>query len=258
MADITIFMQEAKNMVDFLIAEEGALVKAPALIERARTLAHTDAIWCDDYERMISGMLYNPYVTELADTRHRCRQLVKLYNDYFPDDSTKESLSKDRQGIMQDIFGSVGKFATLEPPFRVDYGCNISIGHFFYGNFNLTILDGALVTIGNCVWLGPSVTIAATTHSTNVNARRRPIGGTWGKGVTIGNDVWIGANAVIMHGVTIGNGVIIGANSVVTKDIPSFCIALGSPARVVKQLDAVPDVPAAKMQAILSGNIAKL
>ena len=61
--------------------------------------------------------------------------MVKVYNDYFPDDSTKESLAKDRQVIMKDIFGSVGKFATLEAPFHVDYGCNISIGHFFYANF---------------------------------------------------------------------------------------------------------------------------
>lgn len=72
---------------------------------------------------------------ELADGRHRARQLVKLYNDYFPDDATRESLAKDREGIMNDIFGSIGKFACLEPPFRVDYGCNISIGHFFYANF---------------------------------------------------------------------------------------------------------------------------
>jgi acetyltransferase-like isoleucine patch superfamily enzyme len=112
--------------------------------------------------------------------------------------------------------------------------------------------------MGDRVWIGPSVTIAATTHSTDVNARRRPIGGTWGKKVTLGNDVWIGGNVVIMHGVTIGNGSIVGASSVVTKDIPNFCIAAGSPARVIRKLEAVPDVPEAKIQAILHGTMAKL
>jgi acetyltransferase-like isoleucine patch superfamily enzyme len=51
--------------------------------------------------------------------------------------------------------------------------------------------------------------------------------------IVIGHDVWIGAQSIILSGVTIGNGAIIGANSVVTKDIPSFSIAVGSPAKVV-------------------------
>ena len=50
----------------------------------------------------------------------------------------------------------------------------------------------------------------------------------------IGNDVWIGANAVIMKGVIINDGAIIGASAVVTKDIPSYAIVVGNPARVIK------------------------
>lgn len=54
------------------------------------------------------------------------------------------------------------------------------------------------------------------------------------KKINIGNDVWIGSRAIIMDGVNIGDGAIIGANAVVTKDIPPYAIAVGSPARVVK------------------------
>jgi len=50
----------------------------------------------------------------------------------------------------------------------------------------------------------------------------------------IGNDVWIGANSVILKGVTINDGAIIGAGSVVTKDVPSYAIVVGNPARVLK------------------------
>lgn len=50
----------------------------------------------------------------------------------------------------------------------------------------------------------------------------------------IGNDVWIGANVLIMPGVTIGNGVIIGAGSVITKDISSYLIVAGNPAKVIR------------------------
>ena len=52
--------------------------------------------------------------------------------------------------------------------------------------------------------------------------------------VSIGNDVWIGAQSVILSGVTIGNGAVISANSTVTRDIPPFAIAAGSPAKVIR------------------------
>jgi len=53
------------------------------------------------------------------------------------------------------------------------------------------------------------------------------------KPVRIGRRAWIGHNAFIMKGVTIGEGAIIGVNSVVVSDIPSYCVAMGNPARVV-------------------------
>jgi serine acetyltransferase len=56
-----------------------------------------------------------------------------------------------------------------------------------------------------------------------------------GQGITIGHDTWIGHGAVIMPGVTIGNGASIGANAVVTKDVADFAIAVGVPARTIRQ-----------------------
>ncbi|MCD7782176.1 MAG: hypothetical protein LUG89_05730 [Methanosphaera sp.] len=53
--------------------------------------------------------------------------------------------------------------------------------------------------------------------------------------ITIGDRCWIGANAIICSGVTIGDNVVIGAESVVTRDIPSNTVAVGSPARVIKE-----------------------
>ena len=52
--------------------------------------------------------------------------------------------------------------------------------------------------------------------------------------VSIGNDVWIGGRVIILPGVNIGDGCIIGAGAVVTKDIPSYCVAVGVPAKVVR------------------------
>lgn len=51
----------------------------------------------------------------------------------------------------------------------------------------------------------------------------------------IGENVWIGENVIVLKGVTIGKGSIIGSASVVTKSIPEGCIAVGSPAKVIKK-----------------------
>ena len=55
------------------------------------------------------------------------------------------------------------------------------------------------------------------------------------KHVVIENNVWLGEFVSVLPGVTIGEGSIIGANSVVNKSIPPNCIAVGSPARIVKR-----------------------
>ncbi len=55
--------------------------------------------------------------------------------------------------------------------------------------------------------------------------------------VEIGDRVWIGENVAVLLGVSIGESSIIGANSVVTKNIPAFSIAAGSPAKVIKTWD---------------------
>lgn len=54
--------------------------------------------------------------------------------------------------------------------------------------------------------------------------------------VRICRNVWLGEKVTVLPGVTIGEGSIIGANSVVTKDIPPYCVACGSPAKVIKKL----------------------
>ena len=50
----------------------------------------------------------------------------------------------------------------------------------------------------------------------------------------VGNDCWIGTGVYIKNGITIGNGAIVGARSVVTKNLPPYSIAVGSPAKIIK------------------------
>jgi acetyltransferase-like isoleucine patch superfamily enzyme len=55
------------------------------------------------------------------------------------------------------------------------------------------------------------------------------------------DNVWCGANVVITSGVTVGERCVIGANSVVTHDLPPYSIAVGAPARVIKQVSYAQD-----------------
>jgi len=57
--------------------------------------------------------------------------------------------------------------------------------------------------------------------------------------VHIGAGSWLGHHVVVLPGVTIGRHVVVGAGSIVTRDLPDFCVAVGSPARVVRRY--VPD-----------------
>lgn len=212
--------------------------KDAELIEFAKTLSNVP--WCEEYEKMISGMMYDGYGPELIQARFRIRKLMNKYNTHFPDDATPESLESDRRELLQQMIGKIGKGSYIEPPVQLDYGCNISIGEGFYSNFNLVILDCSIVTIGNRVLFGPSVSIFSATHDTEVQSRRKFE--EYAKAVTIGDDCWIGGNTTIMPGVAIGKGCTVGAGSVVTKDIPAFSVAVGAPARVVKTVEAVPDL----------------
>ena len=54
------------------------------------------------------------------------------------------------------------------------------------------------------------------------------------KKIMIGNDVFIGANVTVLDGITIGDGAVIGAGTVVSKDIPPYAVAVGSPIQIIK------------------------
>jgi galactoside O-acetyltransferase len=58
--------------------------------------------------------------------------------------------------------------------------------------------------------------------------------GITAEGIVVEDDVWLGSGAIVLDGVHIGRGSVIGAGAVVTEDLPPYSIAVGSPARVVR------------------------
>jgi acetyltransferase-like isoleucine patch superfamily enzyme len=110
----------------------------------------------------------------------------------------------------------------------------ITIGHnCFIGEFNIIRGQGG-VRIGNDVYTGPMVQMVAVNHVYQDPSRPIREQGITAQGIIIEDDVWIGANVTVVDGVTIGRGSVIGAGAVVTRDIPPYSIALGTPAKPVK------------------------
>lgn len=82
--------------------------------------------------------------------------------------------------------------------------------------------------------IGPGVQLLTATHPLEPGPRRDK----WeaAEPITIGDNVWLGGGVIVCPGVTIGADTVLGAGSVVTKDLPAGVIAVGSPARVLREI----------------------
>ena len=180
-------------------------------------------------QKMLMGIIYNAEEACLIEERNRAKSLTKQYNESRQEDRDH------RKYLMGQIFGKLGQNVHLEAPFYLDYGYRTTIGDDFFSNFNLPILDGGGVEIGDRVFIGPNVGIYTANHPTDV--RRREKGYEWVLPVKIGNKVWIGGGVTILPGVTIGDNTVIAAGSVVTKDIPANVVAAGNPCKVIKEAE---------------------
>ena len=186
----------------------------------------TDPEFEREWQKMLSGEIYDAMPPEFHRRLASTRRLIREFNDLDPMDA------ESQRDVMRRILGRTGERFHFNQPFRCDYGCNILIGEDFFANFNLTILDEALVTIGSHCFIGPNVSIYTACHP--LTPSERDTGAEWAEPVTIGNSVWIGGGATILPGVTVGNNCVIGAGAVVTRDVPDNSIVTGNPARIIK------------------------
>jgi acetyltransferase-like isoleucine patch superfamily enzyme len=179
-------------------------------------------------ERMVAGRTYRSTDPELTAMRAATKRVLHEYNNTHPDDEER------RMELLRGFLGKVGQ-AWIEPPFRCDYGAQISRGEFVCANSDLTILDCAPVTIGDMVLFGPRVTLATASHP--VDFRQRTVDMfEYAEPITIEEGVWLGAHVIVGPGVTIGARSVIGAGSIVTRDIPPDVVAVGNPCRVVREI----------------------
>ncbi len=120
-----------------------------------------------------------------------------------------------------------GQVCINDPVVSIGDRCLIGRGSGIVGHLE--------ITIGDDVWTGHHVYITDQNHGYDdvdlpISKQAMPE-----RPVRIGDGSWLGHGTVVLPGATIGRHVVVGANSVVTGDIPDFSVAVGSPARVVRQ-----------------------
>ena len=97
-------------------------------------------------------------------------------------------------------------------------------------NVNVHLVCRVKIKIGDGTTIAPNVVIRDNEPHKILDGRHVPI-----KPIEIGKHVWIGTGVTILKGVKIGDGAVIGAKSLVNKDIPAKCLAVGVPAKVIKE-----------------------
>ena len=185
----------------------------------------------DSKQLLHSGQLYDSSLCDLVDEQQRL--LEKLY-DF---NATRPSQQEERQRLMKEMFGDIGKDCHIEPPLYSNWACkHVHFGDSVYANFSLTLVDDTHIYVGSHTMIGPNVTIATAGHSVCPRLRKE-ICAQYNAPVRIGENCRIGAGAIVLPGVTIGDNTVIGAGSVVTRDIPANVVAVGSPCRVMRPID---------------------
>lgn len=186
-----------------------------------------------DLEYFYDFLSKNSYIDEKSDifrifhkfSQEAIKITMKLNNRY-------NSPKKIRKLFSKLIGKKIDENFRLFPPFYTDCGKNIHIGKNVFINSGCKFQDQGGIYIGDGTLIGHNATIVTLNHEENPSKRQNLIA----KPVKIGKKVWIGSNAVILPGVSIGDGVIIGAGSIVTKNIEKNKVAIGVPAKIIRDI----------------------
>ena len=120
-----------------------------------------------------------------------------------------------------------GQKCLTNPVVRIGDRCLIGRGSGIVGHLS--------INIGDDVWTGHHVYITDQSHGYEDVTRPISVQTQPEKSVSIGSGSWLGHGVVVLPGAKIGRNVAVGANSVVTGELPDFCVAVGAPARVIRQ-----------------------
>ena len=114
---------------------------------------------------------------------------------------------------------------------NIKIGSNVNITT----NVNMICGENGEIIVGNNIDIGSFTHLSGGTYDYSRTDMLPSAQGRISKGIVLKDLVWIGAGVIILDGITIGQESIIGAGAVVTEDVPSNSVAVGVPAKVVRE-----------------------
>lgn len=160
-------------------------------------------------------------------------------NVFIGDDSYVSGLSRQGVRLGNDVRIREGAWiqatSTLDQP-----GEGLTIGDGTYIGPRVILGAGGGIRIGSRVTFGAAVHVLAENHAFDDAGRSIQSQGVTRAGIEVDDDVWVGNAVILLDGVRIGRGAVIGAGSVVTHDVPPGAVAVGNPARVIRQRSGTP------------------
>lgn len=204
------------------LAEWGAVRRAASMLARG---AAVKAFFGTSRGPLFVGR--GARLSGLRDVHHQGRLVIE-------DGAEVQGLS--RQGLRFGAGVSIGARTAIRPSsyYGGPVGEGLQVGDrssFATGCF---VGCSGSIRIGDDVMLGPGVQLHSENHVMADADRPIKEQGVERSFVVIEDDCWIGAGTVVTAGVTIGRGSVIGAGSVVTRDVPAHSVAVGVPAKVVR------------------------
>lgn len=152
-------------------------------------------------------------------------------NVVIDDECLLDAKGEDNEGITIGDGFTVGRYSSiLCKNGDISIGSAVNIGT----SVKIVVASGGRISIGNSIDIGSSCHFSASSYDYSQKDRLPSSQRVETEGIILEDMAWIGAGVIILDGVTIGAKSIVGAGSVVTDSIPPHKIAVGSPAKVIR------------------------
>lgn len=144
------------------------------------------------------------------------------------------------RSMLLGLFGArVGRHVRVARTAKIQFPWNLDIGEWSSIGEEARIYNLGPIAIGRKATISQGAHLCAGTHDVADPAMRllRPA-------IRIGDQAWVCADAFVGPGVTVGEGAVVGARAVAVRDVPPWTVAVGNPARVVKERRLAPNAEA--------------
>ena len=148
-----------------------------------------------EFEKMRREEFYDFTSEECLASYYRAKHICAKLQTMTTED-------EDYRKTIEDLIPGIPESSTVSPPFHCDHGHGIKLGENVFINYNGTMLDGGLITIGSNTQVGPNCQFLTPNHPIDYIERRKPIERC--SPITIGEDCWLGGGVTVCPAILAG------------------------------------------------------